>query len=90
MSVYRVYDTAGEDLGLLEHPAPNLEPGGVVVVVVADAREAIVTACVEPGPGRWSPCSRWPSRRRRSRATSRSPSPNLPSYLRIEERKLAT
>ena len=49
MSVYRVHDTAGEDLGLLEHPAPNLEPGDVVVV--ADGREAIVTARVEAEPG---------------------------------------
>jgi hypothetical protein len=35
----------------LERPAPNVEPGDVVVV--ADGREAIVTARVEvePGPG---------------------------------------
>ena len=51
MSVCRVHDTTGDDLGLLEHPAPNLEPGDVLVV--ADGREAIVTARVEaePGPG---------------------------------------
>jgi hypothetical protein len=49
--IYRLHDTSGDDLGLLEHPAPNLEPGDVVVV--ADGREAIVTARVEaqPGPG---------------------------------------
>jgi hypothetical protein len=49
--IYRLHDTTGDDLGLLEHPAPNLEPGDVVVV--ADGREAVVTAQVEaePGPG---------------------------------------
>jgi hypothetical protein len=25
--IYRLHDTTGEDLGLLEHPAPNVEPG---------------------------------------------------------------
>jgi hypothetical protein len=50
VSIYRLHDTTGGDLGLLE-PAPNLEPGDVVVV--ADGREAVVTARVEaePGPG---------------------------------------
>ena len=47
--IYRLHDTTGEDLGLLEHPAPNLEPGHVVVV--ADGREALVTARVEAEPG---------------------------------------
>jgi hypothetical protein len=47
--IYRLHDTTGDDLGLLEHPAPNLEPGDVVVV--ADGREAVVTARVEAGPG---------------------------------------
>jgi hypothetical protein len=50
VSVYRLHDTTGDDLGLLEHPAPNIEPGDVVVV--ADGREAIVTARVEAEPGR--------------------------------------
>ena len=50
MSIYRLHDTTGDDLGLLEHPAPNLEPGDVVVV--ADGREAVVTARVEAEPGR--------------------------------------
>jgi hypothetical protein len=49
MAIYRVHDTTGEDLGLLEHPAPNLEPSDVVVV--ADGREAIVTARVDAEPG---------------------------------------
>jgi hypothetical protein len=30
---YRLHDTPGDDLGLLEHPAPNLEPGDVVALV---------------------------------------------------------
>jgi hypothetical protein len=49
MSIYRLHDTTGEDLGLLEHPAPNLEPGDVVVLV--DGREGVVTARVEAEPG---------------------------------------
>jgi hypothetical protein len=24
---YRIHDTTGNDLGLIEHPAPNVEPG---------------------------------------------------------------
>jgi hypothetical protein len=47
--IYRVHDAAGDDLGLLEHPAPNLEPGDVVML--ADGREAVVTARVEAEPG---------------------------------------
>jgi hypothetical protein len=49
--IYRLHDTTGEDLGTLEHPAPNLDPRDVVVL--ADGREAVVTARVEaePGPG---------------------------------------
>jgi len=35
---------------LPEHPAPNVEPG--VVVVPADGREALVTGRVEADPGR--------------------------------------
>jgi hypothetical protein len=45
---YRLRDTTG-DLGALGTPAPNIEPGDVVVV--ADGREAIVTARVEAAPG---------------------------------------
>jgi len=48
-AIYRLHDTTGDDLGLLKHPAPNIEPGDVVVV--ADGREAIVTARVEAEPG---------------------------------------
>jgi hypothetical protein len=51
VSIYRLHDTTGEDLGILEHFAPNLEPGDVVLL--ADGREAVVTGRVEaePGPG---------------------------------------
>jgi hypothetical protein len=49
VSIYRLHDTTGDDLGLLEHPAPNLEPGDVVVL--GDGREALVTARVEAEPG---------------------------------------
>ena len=44
-----MHDTTGDDLGLLEHPAPNLEPGDVVVLT--DGREALATARVEAEPG---------------------------------------
>jgi hypothetical protein len=44
----RLHDHAGDDLGLVEHLAPNLEPGDVVVL--ADGREALVTARIEAEP----------------------------------------
>ena len=47
MPTYRLHDHAGDDLGLLEHPAPNVEPGDVVML--PDGREALVTARVETG-----------------------------------------
>jgi hypothetical protein len=47
--IYRLHGTTGEDLGTLEHPAPNHEPGDVVVL--ADGREAVVTERVEAEPG---------------------------------------
>jgi hypothetical protein len=47
--IYRLHDTTGDDLGLIEHPAPNVEPGDVVVI--PDGREALVTARVEAEPG---------------------------------------
>jgi hypothetical protein len=46
---YRVHDHAGDDLGLVEHPAPNVAPGDVIVL--ADRREALVRARVEATPG---------------------------------------
>ena len=46
---YRVHDTTGDDLGAVQHPAPNVEPGDVVML--RDGREALVTARVESKPG---------------------------------------
>jgi len=41
---YRLHDTTGEDRGLIEHPAPNVEPGDVVML--PHRREALVNgAC---------------------------------------------
>jgi hypothetical protein len=45
MPTYRVHDTVGDDLGVIEHPASNVEPGDVVQL--ADGHDAIVTARVE-------------------------------------------
>ena len=30
--LYRLHDTTGDDLGTIEHPAPNVEPGDVVML----------------------------------------------------------
>jgi hypothetical protein len=46
---YRVRDTEGNDLGVLDHPVPNLEAGDVVTL--KDAREALVTATIGAGRG---------------------------------------
>ena len=46
---YGLHDTSGDDLGLIEHPAPNVEPGDVVVL--GDGREVFVTARVEMDGG---------------------------------------
>jgi hypothetical protein len=46
--IYHLHDTTGDDLGLLEHFAPNLEPGDVLVL--GDGRETVVTARVEAEP----------------------------------------
>jgi hypothetical protein len=48
-STYRLHDTTADELGRLEHPAPNLEAGDVVVL--ANGREALVTARVETDGG---------------------------------------
>jgi len=45
MALYRLRDTTGEDLGLIEHPAPNVEAGDVVML--PDGREALVSARLE-------------------------------------------
>lgn len=42
---YRVHDTTGDDLGTIQHPAPNVEPSDVVIL--EDGRDAIVTSRVE-------------------------------------------
>ena len=49
---YRRHDTTGDDLGLIEHPAPNVEPGDVVML--DDGREALVTARFETDGGRFA------------------------------------
>jgi len=43
--IYRLHDTTGDDLGLLEHPATSVAPGDVVHL--SDGREALVTARAE-------------------------------------------
>jgi hypothetical protein len=47
MPRYRLHDRTGDDLGVIEHVACNLEPGDIVF----DGREALVTARVEAAPG---------------------------------------
>ncbi len=49
LPTYRLHDREGDDLGLVNHPAPNLESGDVVVL--ADGRAALVTSRVEAEPG---------------------------------------
>lgn len=46
---YRLHDHTGDEVGLVEHPAPNLEPGDVLIL--EDGREALVTARIEAGSG---------------------------------------
>jgi hypothetical protein len=48
--VYRLRDDeSGQDLGILEHPAPNVDVGDIVLL--ADNHEAIVTARADGGRG---------------------------------------
>ena len=49
MPTYRLHDTTGDVLGLIEYFAPNLEPGDVVVL--ADRRAALVNSRVEGDVG---------------------------------------
>ena len=49
MAIYHLRHTTGDDLGLIEHPAPSVEPGDVVML--PDGGEALVTARVEAEPG---------------------------------------
>jgi hypothetical protein len=60
---YRLHDTTGDDVGLIEHPAPNVEAGDVVFL--ADGRETLVTARVGLSWDCWRRCSKWLSHRRR-------------------------
>jgi hypothetical protein len=46
---YRLHATTGDDLGTVEHPAPNVEAGDVIVL--SHGREALVTARVETSGG---------------------------------------
>jgi hypothetical protein len=46
---YRLHDTTGDDLGTVEHPAPNVGPGDALVL--PGGREALVTARVETDGG---------------------------------------
>ena len=50
MPLYRLRDSSANDLGLLRHPVPNLEPGDVVLL--DDGRQAIVTVRNESAPNR--------------------------------------
>jgi hypothetical protein len=45
LATYGIHNHAGDDLGRVQHPAPNVEPGDVVML--EDGREALVTARVE-------------------------------------------
>jgi hypothetical protein len=51
---YRFHDTTGEDLGVIEHLAPNVEPGDVVVL--PDGSEALVTSASRQGLARSRGC----------------------------------
>jgi hypothetical protein len=71
MPVYFLHDPTGADLGILDHPVPNLEPGDVVflqsgeeaVVTTrtdAEAGQGVLVATLEVtlsprGSGRWVP-----------------------------------
>jgi hypothetical protein len=46
---YRLHDTSDDELGFLEHPAPNVEPADVVML--PGGREALVMARVEAKQG---------------------------------------
>lgn len=67
---YRLNDTTGDDLGTVEHPAPNVGPGDVLTR--GDGREALATAGREGSRQLATPLEGRKSRRRRSRATTRS------------------
>jgi len=64
MSTHRLHDHAGDDLGTIEHPAPNVERGDVVAL--EDGPEGLVTARVETNGGTLAALwrSSWPLLRR--------------------------
>lgn len=43
--IYRLHDTTGDDLGLLEHPAPNVEPGDLHCRNAGGRGETKITGC---------------------------------------------
>ena len=45
--IYHLHDTTGEDLGFVNHAAPNVEAGDVLPL--PDGRDAMVTERVETG-----------------------------------------
>ena len=53
---YRLHDTTGDDLGLIEHPAANVEPGDVLTP--PDGREALATARAQGRTTRLRGCRR--------------------------------
>jgi len=50
MPLCRLFDAETNDLGLLRHPAPNLESGDVLIL--EDDLEVIVTGRVDASPNR--------------------------------------
>jgi hypothetical protein len=44
---YRLQDTTGDDLGPIEHPAPNVEPGDVVVLADGQGRLRATATLIE-------------------------------------------
>ena len=50
MLTYRIHDTTGDDLGLIEHPAPT---SSGTLVMLADAREAARSLGLRLGSSRW-------------------------------------
>ncbi len=58
MPTYRLHDTTGEDLGEVEHPAPNVEPGAVIVLEERTHPYYLIDAINGS-----SPVYRWPQAR---------------------------
>ena len=47
---YRLHDTTPDDLGFLEHPAPNIEPGTWSSFRTGERRSLRLASGLEPGP----------------------------------------